>query len=80
MAQPPNPAPQQQASDADYPKVLYHDDGRHMVVNNQEQQKALGQGWSDKHDPEKHGAAMRKQAGAVAETILPVTRTRAESV
>lgn len=64
----------------DYPKVVYHEDGRHTVVNNAEQQKGLGQGWSDKFDPEKHAQALRKASGAIGETILPVTRTRAESV
>jgi hypothetical protein len=64
----------------EYPKVLYHDDGRHMVVHSAEQQKGMGQGWSDKYDQDKHGYALRKAAGSIAETILPVTRTRAESV
>jgi hypothetical protein len=64
----------------DYPMVLYHEDGRHIVVRNQEQQKGLGAGWSEKFDADKHGQALRKAAGAVAETIMPVTRTRAESV
>jgi hypothetical protein len=64
----------------DYPAVVYHDDGRHTVAQNAEHHKSLGQGWSDKFDPAKHGQALRKSAGAVAETVLPVTRTRAESV
>lgn len=64
----------------DYPRVIYHDDGRHAVVSNAEQHKGMGPGWSDKFDAAKHAQALRKASGAIGETIVPVTRTRAESV
>jgi len=65
---------------AEYPKTVYHDDGRHAIVTTPESHKQLGPGWTDKYDPEKHAQGLRKAAGAVGETILPVTRTRPESV
>lgn len=31
-----------------YPSVRYHEDGQQKTVHNEEQDKALGKGWSDK--------------------------------
>ena len=64
---------------ADYPMVLYHEDGRHQVVNSAGMHKALGDGWSDKLHP-KAIAGIRRAAGSVSEVITPVTRTVSEPV
>lgn len=31
----------------EYPKWLYHADGRSVVVNDREEEAALGEGWAD---------------------------------
>ena len=64
---------------AEFPAHVYHESGAHQVVHNAQQLKALGDGWTDK-PAEHHHAAIRMASGGVSEVIVPVTRTRAESI
>lgn len=60
-----------------YPKMQFHEGGRSRTVRNAEEEKAGGEGWSDKMD-DNAVMAMRKAAGSIAEIIEPVMRTRQE--
>ncbi len=64
---------------SEYPAHVYHESGAHQVVHSAEAHKKLGSGWSDKPNDE-HLAAIRKASGGVGEVVVPVTRTRAESI
>jgi hypothetical protein len=64
-------------ADKTYPRVLYHQEGQHKVVNSDAEEKAAGAGWSDTtNDNSIQG--IRKAAGAIAEVIEPVQRVRQE--
>lgn len=63
----------------DYPTTLYHENGSSRVVGSAAEAKALGAGWSDELN-DNAIQAIRKASGAIAETIVPISRTRAESV
>lgn len=58
----------------EYPKHVYHDDGRHQIVPSAEALKKLGAGWSGTVT-DKHVAAIRRAAGTVSETPVTAPRT-----
>jgi hypothetical protein len=63
----------------DFPAYFYHESGQSRVVASAAEAKGLGAGWSDQIN-DAAIQTIRKAAGAVAETIVPVSRTRAESI
>jgi hypothetical protein len=66
-------------ADNEYPKHVYHKDGRNQSVPSAEAHKALGNDWSDKVG-DQHHEAIRRASGAVSEVITPITRTRPEKI
>lgn len=62
-----------------YPAVHYHKSGTSKTVHSAEEAKKLGEGWSDKHS-DIHLEHIRRASGGVAEVVVPVTRTRVESI
>jgi hypothetical protein len=62
-----------------YPAAAYHEDGRMTTVDSEAAAKALGKGWSDK-PADIHTDKMRAASGGIGETIVPVQRTRMETI
>ena len=62
---------------ADFPKVLYHENGQTRTARSEQEAKSFGAGWSDQPN-ENSVMAIRKAAGSVSEVIEPVQRTRPE--
>jgi hypothetical protein len=58
----------------EYPKLLFHENGQHRTVRNEEEAKALGGGWSDKMN-DNSIMGIRKAAGSIAEVIEPAQVT-----
>lgn len=55
----------------EFPKALYHEDGRHDVVVSADAQAALGKGWGEKPN-DKTQRALRKASGAAKTDPAPV--------